>query len=913
MDANNQQIQSRKTDIKTFLKLKIYNSGEKQYYIINNEKTMFTLFDPIRMQQSDKDINFEMNKIFVTEENSYIYEDICRDVCSEALEGQNFCFITGGASKSGKKTLIYGKEDCKSEFSSRGLLYRLIENFLTIINKNTDLTVSMSMLGVYNNKYVDLVKFIQKNNSQASEKEFVNIHNDIKATQEITNQMISKIQIIEVNDIIDMMNKILEMYKNLDLFDRKLMTRTNFVNNLLIYKNGKLISTVSFCTLSGNEKIGLGKEFDGQKTRDSISNLNNEEALINIITLLKQSEADENKIKEIPFQENPLTFCIKRFLINAKLRIISCIFPGTGYINIVKNTLMFPFRIRKALIDLRNIKKEIKPEQKRDEEIYQLELQLKNQQKTIEKLKNDVQDQKKENENKEKTYKHNLEIIKKAFNFEGEVTKLVENDETVKEAIYARKIRDSGDQVRYLSKKILELEKKIEDLKEDNRTLERERGEKKLDIAMVTLYNKLKEDNLLEENKIKIMLEHGKTVEKLKNENQQLTKQLENYKKEMESKSKLIKSLPSIMTENFNEKKKYSESKEELKNQLEKNYFDNINKLKESHIKDINYCKNGYENNIKHKNDEISQLKNEIKEIKMKFENDMKQYIDESFRIYDNYNTILSNYKKFIDLKKIKNIGMLGKAKEDLDVIVDNVNRNINRTQFPLLYNLLDEKDKTRFSKSTNAFFKEKVTTTMVVSDPIVPIVENKTKREKPVTIRSNIDQSNSASEISQEYEKIKPKKIYTYEELEKIENNMELINIIFSFQQKIKEIENFNENIKNNIRKIVPPKDEEEIYKYNLLDKENSNLRKKLEEQLKINFNNKMIMESQERIIERHNTNNFLVKNVRPSTGITAFTDGTVSSPKNKRTFSATTKNSVKFRPSTGRPLTSKENMVIK
>ena len=911
--STNRPSQVKKTDIKTFIKVKMFNSpDEKQYYLINNEKTIFTLFDPIRMQHSDKSVNFEMNKIFVNEENSYIYEDICRDVCSEALEGQNFCFITGGASKSGKKTLVFGKDDCKSEFSSRGLLYRLIENFLAVTNNNSDITISMSMMGVYNSKYVDLVKFVQKKFEKVSEKDFVNIHADIKPTQEITNQTINRIQIRDVNTLIDLINKILEVYKNLDLFDRKLMTRSNLINNILVFKNAKLISTLTFCTLSGNEKIGLGKEFDGQKTRDSISNLNNEEALIHIITLLKMSESDDNQVKEIPFSDNSLTFCLKNFISNnTKLRIISCIFPGTGYINIVKNTLMFPFRIRKALLEMKNIKKDVKPEQKRDEEMYQLEIQLKNQQKTIEKLKNDVQDQKKENETKEKSYKINLETIKKAFNFEGEITKLLDNDESVKEAVYARKIRDSGDQVKYLNRKIVELEKKIEDLKEDNKTLEREKGEKKLDIAMVTLYNKLKEDNLFEENKIKIMLDHSKIVDKLKIENQNLIKQLENYRKEVESNSKLIKSLPSIMTENISEKKKNAEIKEELKNKLEKNYIENITKMKESHTKDVRYYKQGYENSLKNKDNEISTLNNEIFNLQNKFEEDMKKYSEEAFRLYEFFNLVVTNYKKSLDLKKIKNLGILAKSKEELDALVDQTCRNLNRINFPMVYSLLDEKDKHRFTKSSSAFHNEKLqsnNTIMITEKIIVPSIENMSKtKEKPVILKKSVNDSLSASDISQEYEKMKVKKFYSFEDLEQLENK-DFINIIFNLQQKLKEIDIFQEKIKNDIRKVVPAKDEEEIYQYNLIEKENSNLRKKLEEQLKVNFTNKVIIESQERMIERYNTNNFLIKNIRPSTGITAFTDGTPSSP-NKRTVSATTKNSVKFRPSTGRPLTSKEN----
>ena len=71
----------------------------------------------------------------------------------------------------------------------------------------------------------------------------------------------------------------------------------------------------------------------------------------------------------------------------------------------------------------------------------------------------------------------------------------------------------------------------------------------------------------------------------------------------------------------------------------------------------------------------------------------------------------------------------------------------------------------------------------------------------------------------------------------------------------------------------------------------------------------NILITESQERMIEKYNTNMFISKHIpRPLTGFSDISNQISNPVDNKRTVSATTKNTSKFRPSTGRPFTSKD-----
>ena len=75
--------------IKIYLKVKEPLNDDKPYYNINLENNIFTLYDPIIKSPSEKSAIFEFDKIFTqNNENSYIYEEICRDSVNNALNGE---------------------------------------------------------------------------------------------------------------------------------------------------------------------------------------------------------------------------------------------------------------------------------------------------------------------------------------------------------------------------------------------------------------------------------------------------------------------------------------------------------------------------------------------------------------------------------------------------------------------------------------------------------------------------------------------------------------------------------------------------------------------------------------------------------------------------------------------------------
>jgi len=303
-------------------------------------------------------------------------------------------------------------------------------------------------------------------------------------------------------------------------------------------------------------------------------------------------------------------------------------------------------------------------------------------------------------------------------------------------------------------------------------------------------------------------------------------------------------------------------------------------------------------------------LKHEIIDVKKQSETDIKKFSDEAVKIYEYFDSFNEEYKK---MKTIRNANTLIRAKEDVDKNIDEMMTKINKFTFPCLFSSLSERDKYKVKPNTMKDFGNNkcmlITEQARESDkPFKLVAKNKTQYGK-ATVNKKIGTDNSfnASDISKEQENIKEIEKYGQEDLENKEKG-DLLKITTTLISKFNEISLFSDKIKQYKRKI-PIKNEEDLHKNNILTKENETLRKKLEEQIKkkkkVNFNNKIIMESQERIIERNNTNNFITKNVRPLTG---FTD-LYTQTNEKRLASATTKNTNLFRPSTGRPLTSKDN----
>ena len=113
-------------------------------------------------------IKSDLGKIFTEKnENSYIYEEICRDCISESLNHTNFLYIGYGIASSDKQNILIGNPiDCTTNINNRGLLPRLLGQYLETISSkehsDLNLSISMSYMCVNSNKVIDLSNYMGK-------------------------------------------------------------------------------------------------------------------------------------------------------------------------------------------------------------------------------------------------------------------------------------------------------------------------------------------------------------------------------------------------------------------------------------------------------------------------------------------------------------------------------------------------------------------------------------------------------------------------------------------------------------------------------------------------------------------------------------------------------------------------------
>ena len=256
--------------IKTFLKIKTSQTSDKSYFKISEDKKIFSLLDPISKSIDGQTQQYELDKIFTDQnEYSYIYEEICRDCITEALEKNiHFTFISSGDTNSEKNKIIFGGEDCYENINSRGIFPRLLEQLMNKINNNKtlsqNLSLSVSFLLINGNKIIDLSKFIglnSKNLSILKEEDFISKKYSIDINNNfniISN--IKKFQVSNIKETLFFLSKLFGTLYKLDVDGLHLYTWSHF--SFIIYlkdNNGKTISTFTFIILAGTEKINTTK------------------------------------------------------------------------------------------------------------------------------------------------------------------------------------------------------------------------------------------------------------------------------------------------------------------------------------------------------------------------------------------------------------------------------------------------------------------------------------------------------------------------------------------------------------------------------------------------------------------------------------------------------------------------------
>ena len=910
--------------IKIYLKVKEPLNDDKPYYNINLENNIFTLYDPILKSPSEKSAIFEFDKIFnQNNENSYIYEEICRDCVNNALNGESITFISYGETSSDKINVIYGDyEDSYTNINNRGIFPRFLEQLISNINDNEEYknnySINLSYMLVNNVKVVDLSNYMGKEISHLNEEQIFNNGIYINKNNKDMLSSIKKVPTENVGDVVFFINKIFTLLEKLnDNSNYHLLSWSHF--SFLVYitdNNGKNISNINFICLNGSEQLNLTKNNDNainyseskkkevikltkstvdtQFTYDSIINSISNNGYINNIEIPDNEIEDDTCLSKLTILLNKVSFGNK--VKNIKFRIIGSICPNTGFYNNVKDTLMFLFENKKILrkknmLNMKKIinnnqnndnnnkdnekdqskQKELEYDHRKDDQIFELENKIKTQSKKISDLNDKINNKNEKILMLEKNYKKQVDVLKNYLNFNGDVNILLSGNEYTKEAKLARSIRDAKDNLIYYKEKNIELEKQLKESKELVKKLRTQKEIKETDKTMLTYYSNLKNNKEAYEKEIKLKNQFSAEINKLQEMCENQKKIINELNKEIENKNKIIFGLPELMQKNSAENLNINNIKEDVKKKIENHFKKEIAGIEKNNLNEIKILKEKYENLLKQKDLIIKDNNNEINRINKNYENEVKNYSEEIIKLDEILMKIINEYKILFKTKKLKDLVGYINSTNEFDIIITENEKKINNFSFPLLYNSLLKNNKLDLNNQMMIKQKRRPQSSYQMrsknsNNNINNISQNNNLMKNNVSSK-NLSSNNkidvNPDDIISKYNKITNdnERLLKKEDLDSMEKE-EIVKHCLFLNNKYYEFKDY-------IEKYADYKKGFDVKEFKLTEDYVNNLYKKIEklnkhinEQIELNTKNQVIISSQKRSIDKLTSENILLRN---------------------------------------------------
>ena len=736
-----------------YLKVKQPSENDRLYYNISEDKKLISLYDKIIKDESSKTQRIEVDKIFDDSNNEQnIYQEICQNCITDCLERKNFTYIFYGDSTSEKNELILGND------KNKGIYHLLLNDLYKGIKQASDLTLNLSFLMVNGSILIDLSQLMEKNKylESMSERDLINkFGKEININDTDIMKNVKKIQNDNAKESAKFIKDIFDSLKKMEENENiRFISCSYFCFNIYIInkRTKRTISTINFIIIPGNELLTTKITNPNNAKRDNISNTKNVvelsytiEDIIRHLSTQSISERNDSEnmnkskfmavIGKIAFDVGNLESQFDR-----RYRILGSIYANTGLYYNTKDTLYFLFRCKKITRQKFNyelalnllehgknrqskkflkgtsIKENLKINSKnemeeklklKDDQIYDLESKLKLQETKVAELNSRIEKKDVNLKAIRNNYKTQIECLKEALGFKGDVNILLSKDQYTKEYRYALNIRNTFKTNKKKAEIIAQLEEKIKELNKEKarlkELLENKTKEKKiLRIIKSNDYNKIDEES--EEMEEKLYFKN-KTIQELQKKNEELEKQLQLYNQENNSKINLIHNLPKVIETNITKIKKESTKNKEA-SEMNKNKF--IEEAKNINIKSEEERKkiiSKYENTIKQNKKEMSNQTKIINEFEQKYEKEKGKCIDELLRLHKNLMNITYGYKNaFNDL----NINLLHKTmnnattnatnllymqKDEFEKILENEIKQINKNKYPLLFEHLQKKD----------------------------------------------------------------------------------------------------------------------------------------------------------------------------------------------------------------------------
>ena len=542
------------------------------------------------------------------DDNLLIYEEICQNTIQNALNGISFLFISYGDTSSNKLKVLLGdiiNNKLKNEnINQMGIFSKLLDDLIKK-EKQLKLTenkiqIKLSYILVHDSEMFNLSNLKNYKYNDLNVRKLYENKYTIKNEENIFN-IIKKDNIENVKDEIIFLNKIFNLliYLEEKTEHKNIYSRSHICVIIYIMNDSEQItSIISFVILNGSEYLYLGKTLQTKfKLENDTSNRANRkilegtkialetqytyESIYNLVKLKifldnnKESSNDSeiNNILKKNKQNSKLAIIVYNILFNmkkTKFRIIGTITPTTGVYQNFKDTLFFLldfYKIKKIKNSFssyinNNDNQSVNPSDmasqqlqkmnqnqymsnsRKDNYIFELENKINEYKRTIEEYNLNLL----KRDNKivflEENYKHQINTLKKKLNFNGNINLLISGDENTEEANFLKNLKDASEKNIQYKRNIDTLQQKLENAEKEIKRLKIK--EKILDEndTMIKYYISVQKNNEDINSTSKSSNELRKQIEELNNLLIKKDKVIEQYKIEIEKKTKLLLSLP---------------------------------------------------------------------------------------------------------------------------------------------------------------------------------------------------------------------------------------------------------------------------------------------------------------------------------------------------------------------------------
>ena len=929
MDLNSNE------EIKTFLKIDAPKVEDKTYYTINETRNIITLFDSVDKGPSDKSSDFEEDKIFTeTDENSYIYEEICKDTVKESLNGISYSFISYGEFTSNKLKLLIGDvKDYLSNFNSRGLFPRLLDNLIkkekSQKNMKEKINLKISYFLVHDNDMIDLSYLKNKNN--LTENKLYQNKETIKNNEENIIDKIQKVNIQELENELSFLHNIInllnELKENEEDESKNIFSRAHMCINIYIEnESNEKKSIINFLILNGSEYLYSRRAEEFKTTYNEIKKSNKNvikgtkialetqytyETLLNLVKLKVNidnnidslNSDDINLIINKNNENSKLTLILHKLFFSTskiKFRIIGSVTPNIGLYQNFKDTLLFLFDFHNIIkstkkknssnIVLSTIQRSLTNNMifqnlKKDNIVFELENKISSYKKTIDDYKAKLQQKDKKISFLEQSYKEQINIIKKKFNFNGDINVLISGDENTKEAEIIKNFKEMSENNIRNEGNLRLLQKTLDSAKEEIKRLKNREEVLNTNETMIKYYLYAQKNNEEKKKDNNDINDAFTQIEKLKKEIAFKNRLLDKYRQEIDNTKKVLLKIPKNLKDSdlnlhYNESKKDDETKlnENEEGNLKKNsinsdniYIDEIKQIKKDNQKKIEIIKLNYEKKIQEKINEIKKMEYNYEGLKLEKKKDLYKYGNEIIKLNKILMNLISNYKRIFDsnLTKKCSIINLNLKKEEFENIIMNADKDINFNNFPLLYQSLLNTNQLKMNQPFLHSNMKKVYTPLTINKNDEEIKDDKLNNTK------NKIENNFKSEIPKTGEQISQffkeqtndgKIIFSKEQLEEMSKEAIVIHCL-NINNKLIGIENYlKKYVKYKKGFNVEEFEKGEKYKDEIIDELKNKVNKleiSLDEQIKINNKNICVINSQNRKIDKLQKDTILYNNL--------------------------------------------------